>query len=62
MTRQDYELIAKVLKAGRSLWGKEPIAAHTLDYITGCFANKLAEENPKFNRDRFMKAAGGKTS
>ena len=62
MTRKDYQLIARALKGGRSLWGNEPIGACTLDYVTGCLANLLEEDNPKFNRDAFMKAAGGKQS
>ena len=56
------------LRAGRSCaqsrprpcGGAEPVGACTLDYVTGCLANLMEEDNPKFNKDRFIKAAGGK--
>ena len=54
MTRKDYELIAAVLKAQRSgYWQQEG----DRDSIVQALADALAGDNPRFDRDRFIKAA-----
>jgi len=56
MTRKDYILIAKAMKESRETEKKrnEPVvdsAAHTL-------ASYLACDNPRFDRQRFLRACG----
>lgn len=52
MTRKDFELIAAVVA---SLPGDTEVHA---DYIADLLADALATSNPRFNRDRFMRACG----
>ena len=55
MTRKDYVLVAKVL-AGASTEG----VAGLLNWGGTCeyMAQEFANENPRFNRDTFLKACG----
>jgi hypothetical protein len=54
MTRRDYVLISKLLAAHK--FQQVTIADHhTLCYN---FARALAQENPRFNVERFMEACG----
>ena len=50
MTKQDFELIARVLETVRYSADHEAIAER--------FADALARVNPRFDRARFLKAAG----
>ena len=52
MTRQDFELIARVIKAQRAPHND----TETLDAITYEFAHALAETNPRFDTHRFIEA------
>ncbi len=61
MTRKDYILIAEAVKASR------PETPHSPDdkpYLSQCFATAnalaraLANDNPRFDRERFLKACG----
>ena len=52
MTKKDYQLIASIL----NYHAKREYFAETLfDNVIGHFAAKLAEENPKFNKEAFYK-------
>lgn len=56
MTRKDYVMIAEVLK--RSSEGgifEKPLPIKDLVYR---FADKLHQDNPRFDRERFMEACG----
>lgn len=52
MTRQDFELIAGVVA---SIDSKD----NTQTYVAELFADRLAETNPRFDRERFIEAATG---
>jgi hypothetical protein len=52
MTRQDFELIARVIKAQR----KPHNDTDTLDRITREFAEALGDTNPRFDSQRFVEA------
>jgi hypothetical protein len=54
MTRKDYQLIASVLKN----YATEGIPVDDRDAIAYDLADALASDNPRFNRDRFLVAAG----
>jgi hypothetical protein len=54
MTRKDYQLIASVLKKFTSEGG-DVIERDALAYD---LADALGADNPRFNRDRFLVAAG----
>lgn len=54
MTRKDYILIAKAIKDASSAPG---FAARN-SFVTHALADALAKDNPRFDRDRFMKACG----
>ena len=54
MTRQDFELIADVLKAQRNTSMPGPI--HAL--VCAAFADRLQLTNSRFNRAQFLKACG----
>lgn len=61
MTRKHYEMIAEILKAARS--NKVPAQATldaTVDFIAVELADKMAQENPRFDKARFLKATGAK--
>jgi hypothetical protein len=57
-SRKDYELAASVINQTwqASIFG-EPHKAACVD-IADEFAGVFADDNPKFDRDRFMKACG----
>lgn len=55
MTKKDYELIASVIYSlylGHTDWTR------SCEQVTSRFADKLAENNPKFNRSKFLQACG----
>ncbi len=57
MTKKDYELIAAALKvAGDHAGSAERTDQHRRD--CSILAAELASENPRFDRARFLKAAG----
>ena len=59
MTRKDYVLIAKAIRTTRSLYAfnKSEIAELAIDTVVDTLANRLAEENPKFDRAKFVQAS-----
>ena len=58
MTRKDYELIAAYIRNSRAgiIDGLDPI--QEIDSVTAGLADRLAADNPQFNRDRFLAACG----
>jgi hypothetical protein len=52
MTRKDYVKIAEVIRNRTNLNDRE--------YLAKEFALMLREDNPRFDRDKFMKACIGK--
>jgi hypothetical protein len=61
MTRNDFEVIADVLKDQRNLavqTGVDPTPA----MIAAAFADRLALINPRFNRAKFLRACGVETT
>lgn len=53
MTRKDYELIAQVLKDSSDCMDELSMAA-----LIDNFATELQNQNPRFNREQFIWAAG----
>ena len=58
MSRQHFELIAEVLADTQPL--EIPAAINQWQKTISMFADKLAETNPLFDRDRFINAATNK--
>lgn len=66
MTRRDYVLLAEACKAGRecaaaaaaSSVDDARIRAVGAELTIRVLANRLQAENPRFDRDRFLVAAG----
>ena len=56
MTRKDYVLIAKAIRVTRGVFHDE-IALLAIDSVTDTLANRLAEENPRFDRAKFLQAS-----
>jgi hypothetical protein len=56
MTRKDYRLIASILK--NSLDNIVDDMAH--EALSDVFAEELANTNPRFNREKFLRACGAK--
>jgi hypothetical protein len=54
MSRKDYVLIAESLRYARC----SDTDARTIDHVAECLARALATDNPRFNADRFLTAAG----
>jgi hypothetical protein len=52
MTRRDFEVIAATIS--QLYLGDEALRAH----IAGVFADNLYMTNPRFDRERFLKACG----
>lgn len=58
MTRRDYVLIAEVLRATQPHETLGGVARCAWCDVARTFANRLAAENPRFDRARFLKACG----
>ena len=60
MTRKDYILIAGALKAARSSDTLPNLAIYHngIDNAAHQLADALGRDNPRFDRERFLKAAG----
>ena len=57
MTRKDYVAIAAALAKARAEYPTMQMnSAH--DYVAGEVAATMAADNPRFDRERFLKAAG----
>tara|TARA_R100001082_G_scaffold40304_2_gene21275 strand:- start:6856 stop:7077 length:222 start_codon:yes stop_codon:yes gene_type:complete len=65
LTRKDYVLIAKAIRENRKLWEVNPlqieetvsVAKLAIDSIVATLANRLYEENPRFDRAKFIEAS-----
>ena len=60
MTRKDYVLLAHVLKEVRTDCERAQQATPALDRAAQYLAAVLGQDNPRFDRERFLKAAGVK--
>lgn len=60
MTRKDYKLIAEVLNRATKNWEEfeEEIPSVVIAGISAMLATQLAQENPRFDRARFLEACG----
>ena len=60
MTKKDYELIAEAIRDGihehKRVFGEPP--HHHVQVLTERIADALARDNPRFQRRRFLDAAG----
>ena len=62
MTRKDYEAIAKAINNVRNDWGapngaRIPTEArHAMEEIECALAKVFAQENPRFDKDKFFMA------
>jgi hypothetical protein len=64
MTRQDFQLIADVLRARRPADVHPQLRQLPMDEFRAtceAFANRLAATNPRFNRARFLAACGAQS-
>lgn len=58
MTRKDYELIAATLKNQHRIAANvSPVGAAWVEYTTMNLALAFTQDNPRFDRERFVKAA-----
>lgn len=55
MTKKDFDLIARVLKASRNC---DMLRNLGIDDMARQFADALKHTNAQFNRDRFLRACG----
>lgn len=62
MTKKDFELIAATIQKVRApeepehFVNAEAFDKMTREIIAGCFADALASQNPRFDRERFLRA------
>jgi hypothetical protein len=59
VTKQDYTVIAEVIFRERTAQATTYAQARVLDRVAVRMANALADENPRFDRDRFIDACMG---
>jgi hypothetical protein len=62
MTRKDYKLIAEVLNRATKNWEEfqEENPSVVIAGISAMLATQLAQENPRFDRSKFLTACGVK--
>jgi hypothetical protein len=61
MTKKDYILIAAALKAALQIDGKDeylPAYKVAIRRVADTLCADLARDNPRFDRERFLRAAG----
>lgn len=56
--KRHYEVIAEALREARRMDPGNVGYASALDTAAGKLADEFRRDNPKFNRDRFLEAAG----
>lgn len=54
MTRKDYVLIASALLEARNITKEQGV----IDWISDAIANRIEDENPRFDREKFLRACG----
>jgi len=57
MSKKHYEQLAKILKSGRA-GHTPPIVAERIGKMANEIADMLAADNSRFDRERFLNAAG----
>ena len=57
MTRKDYQLIADVINSIQADFGDNPVS---LDVVASELSSALSQDNPRFDRARFLTACGVK--
>ena len=57
MTKKDYELMAEVLER-ESKSGEKRLIQVSYENIVDCLAVAFAQDNPMFNRTKFLTACG----
>ena len=60
MTRKDYVMIAEILKFNRRDFNEGEDGLSLLNILSHQFANSLQDDNPRFDRARFLDACGVK--
>lgn len=60
MTRKDYELIAAAIKNQREDFAHNKSSVAAVDATANRIANALSRDNLRFDRRRFLDAAGAK--
>jgi len=58
MTRKDYELIAAAIREEVNLWRDGSESQHMVGKTAKAISTALAKDNPRFDRDRFLRACG----
>lgn len=58
MTRKDYVLIADAIAVERQHWDHLETATQALDALARTMCVSLRLGNPRFDRERFLKACG----
>lgn len=58
MTRRDYVFLAEVFAQALKDLGVYENATQAIAHTARLMANRLAAANPRFDRERFLKAAG----
>lgn len=62
MTRKDYVLIAEAIREEREIWEMvdAKMGNEVLNSLSRSLARRLRQENVRFDRDKFLEAAGVK--
>jgi len=58
MTKKDYEKIAKVIHGQKVRYMFDAQSQAVVYDLAEAIANSLAQDNPRFDRERFLKACG----
>ena len=56
MTRRDYRAFAEILKTQRQFFKEGEDGLTVLDTVAVLMAQYLIQDNPRFNRDKFLNA------
>ena len=58
MTKKDYIAIAQAISSQKPAQGSSGAQFEQWGDVANAIAGKLADDNPRFDRDRFLKACG----
>ena len=56
MTKKHFQLVADALKALRQQQGNIQTGSEAADFLVGYFSSAFSSENPKFDKEKFLKA------
>lgn len=56
MTRKDYVILAEVIRKEAITWNPDGVGASAVSSLAYALADKLAQDNPRFDRERFLEA------